>query len=131
MLVISRFRYADGADSADGVDSAGRADSVSGPAGRARADLGRCLEQFAARPGFVTGSVGRAVDDPAIWVLETRWENVGAYRRALSSYEVKMTAVPLLAQAINEPSAYEVIIGAGATTPNEVRARGEERRPGR
>jgi hypothetical protein len=42
-------------------------------------------------------------------VLTTEWENVGAYRRALSSYEVKVGAVALLSTAIDEPSAYEVV----------------------
>ena len=37
------------------------------------------------------------------------WEDVGAYRRALSSYDVKVTAVPLLSRAVDEPSAYEVV----------------------
>jgi len=37
-----------------------------------------------------------------------------------------MYVVPLLAHAIDEPSAYEVIIGDGATTPNSVRPRGEQ-----
>jgi hypothetical protein len=32
---------------------------------------------------------------------------VGSYRRALSKNEVKMNAIPLLAQAIDEPGAYE------------------------
>jgi hypothetical protein len=35
------------------------------------------------------------------------WENIGSYRRALSPYEVKLTAVPLLSLAIDEPSAYD------------------------
>ena len=64
---------------------------------------------LAARPGYVEGQVGRNVDDPALWVLTTRWENVGAYRRALSSYDVKVHAVPLLSRALDEPSAYEVV----------------------
>ena len=42
-------------------------------------------------------------------MLVTTWENVGAYRRALSSYDVKLHAVPLLSRAIDEPSAYEVV----------------------
>ena len=107
-MVISRFRYDE--DLAD----------------RARGELEVCFTQLAARPGFVAGTIGRALDDPAIWVLTTSWENVGAYRRALSSYDVKMYAVPLLAYAIDEPSAYEVIVGEGATTPNSVRPRGEQ-----
>jgi hypothetical protein len=42
-------------------------------------------------------------------VLTTRWEHVGAYRRALSAYDVKLNAVPLLSRAVDEPSAYEVV----------------------
>ncbi len=84
-----------------------------------------CVNQLAVRAGFVAGTVGRALDDPTLWVLATSWENVGAYRRALSSYDVKMFVVPLLSHALDEPSAYEVIIGEGATSPNAVIPRGE------
>lgn len=107
VLAISRFRYDEDLTE------------------QARTELGLCLEHLATRPGFATGMVGRALDDPAIWVLTTAWDNVGAYRRALSSYEIKMYVVPLLARAIDELSAYEVIIGEGATTPNAVRPRGQ------
>jgi hypothetical protein len=64
---------------------------------------------LAERAGYVDGIVGRNLDDPTLWVLTTRWENVGAYRRALSSYDVKLGAVPLLSRAVDEPSAYEVV----------------------
>ena len=39
----------------------------------------------------------------------TTWEHVGAYRRALSAYDVKLHAVPLLSRALDEPSAYEMV----------------------
>lgn len=74
-----------------------------------RVDLDRAREALAERPGFVDGTVGRNVDDPDLWVLTTRWEHVGAYRRALSSYDVKLHAVPVLGRALDEPSAYEVV----------------------
>ena len=64
---------------------------------------------LAARPGYHRGTIGRNVDDPELWVLSTQWEHVGAYRRALSAYDVKMQAVPLLSRALDEPSAYEVV----------------------
>jgi hypothetical protein len=70
------------------------------------------LSTLAARPGFVRGRLGRAVDDPVEWTLVTEWEGVGAYRRALSAYEVKVHATPLLARARDEPGAYEVLIAA-------------------
>ncbi len=74
-----------------------------------RADLDRAVAALADRPGHVGATAGRNVDDPELWVLTTRWEHVGAYRRALSSYEVKLHAVPLLGRALDEPSAYEVV----------------------
>ena len=69
-----------------------------------RAELAAAHAVLAERPGYVDGEIGRNVDDPTLWVLSTRWENVGAYRRALSSYDVKLQAVPLLSRAIDEPS---------------------------
>ena len=51
--------------------------------------------------------IGRAVDDPTLWTLTTRWESVGAYRRALSNYDVKLHAVPLMYAAIDEATAFE------------------------
>jgi quinol monooxygenase YgiN len=64
---------------------------------------------LASCPGYQRGTLGRNVDDPELWVLSTQWEHVGAYRRALSSYDVKLHAVPLLSRAVDEPSAYEVV----------------------
>ncbi|WP_183092724.1 antibiotic biosynthesis monooxygenase family protein [Nocardioides stalactiti] len=74
-----------------------------------RADLATAHETLAARPGYLGGEIGRNLDDPGLWVLTTRWESVGAYRRALSSYDVKLSAVPTLSRALDEPSAYEVV----------------------
>jgi hypothetical protein len=64
---------------------------------------------LAARPGYERGTLGRNVDDPELWVLQTRWVDVGSYRRALSAYDVKLGAVPLLSRALDEPSAYELV----------------------
>ncbi|WP_110182491.1 antibiotic biosynthesis monooxygenase family protein [Nocardioides solisilvae] len=86
-----------------------------------RVEVQTALETLAGRPGFVAGDVGRNLDDPGLWVLSTRWRDVGSYRRALSSYEVKMTAVPLLSRAVDEPSAYEPVVPGAAL--NEQRSR--------
>ncbi len=67
------------------------------------------LAALGARPGYLGGVVGRNVDDPTLWTLTTRWRDVGSYRRALSAYDVKVSAVPLLSRALDEPSAYEVL----------------------
>jgi quinol monooxygenase YgiN len=83
-------------------------DPAEGDAFLARARA--ALSALASRPGYLAGRIGRATDDPALWVLSTEWVGVGAYRRALSAYDVKVTAVPVLSEAIDEPSAYEVLV---------------------
>jgi hypothetical protein len=83
------------------------------------------LATFAARPGYVSGQLARAVDEPDHWCLVTAWASVGAYRRALSSYEVKVHATPLLAEAVDEPSAFEVL--ATAEPEGEVVVSGSDR----
>ncbi len=76
-----------------------------------RSGLLRARGIFAEKPGFLGGEVGRNIDDPDLWVLTTRWANVGSYRRALSSYEGKMFIAPLMIHALDEPSAYELVDG--------------------
>ena len=75
------------------------------------------LAALAARPGYQHGRLGRSVDEPDHWCLVTVWESVGAYRRALSAYEVKVHATPLLAESLDEPSAYEVLLRSGPGGP--------------
>lgn len=95
MLVVNRFRVT------ESDEATFRADVE-----LAHATLAEC-------PGYVDGRVGRNLDDPGLWVLVTRWEHVGAYRRALSTYDVKLHAVPLLGRALDEPSAYEPVEPGG------------------
>ena len=68
------------------------------------------LDALVARPGCREAVLGRAVDDATLWTLTTRWESVGSYRRALSSYEVKLHAVPLMYRAVDEPTAFEDLL---------------------
>lgn len=70
----------------------------------------QALRLLAERPGFVRGSVGRSTDDAGSWLLFTEWESVGAYRRGLGGYQVKLLATPLLAQALDQPSAFEQLL---------------------
>jgi len=67
------------------------------------------LAALAARPGYRDGALARSIDSPEHWCLVTRWDSVGAYRRALADVRVRMEAVPLLAQSTDEPSAYETL----------------------
>ena len=94
MLVVTRFVVAPAA--VDGFVARGH----------------EALRTLAAQRGYRSGRLGRAIDEPDRWCLVTEWESVGAYRRALSSYEVKLTATPFLSESLDEPSAYEVLAAA-------------------
>lgn len=76
-----------------------------------RGDLEAAHEVLSQQRGYVSGDLGRNVDDPTLWTMVTRWRDVGSYRRALSRYDVKVGAVPLLSRAVDEPSAYEQLDG--------------------
>jgi len=93
VLVVNRFRVS--GEEADGF----------------RGDLETALAVLSGQVGYADGRLGRNVDDPTLWTMVTRWKDVGSYRRALSAYDVKVGAVPLLSRAIDEPSAYESLDG--------------------
>ena len=93
------------------------------------AEARTALAVLAERPGWRSTRIGRATDDPTSWVVTTEWDSVGAYRRALSSYDVKVQAVPLLSRARDEPSAFEVLDArAWARTVSPGRAPGPRTR---
>lgn len=75
-----------------------------------RSRAAEMLDALRACRGHVATRVCRALDEPAVWLVVSEWESVGAYRRALSSYDVRVRAVPLLATARDEPSAFEVLL---------------------
>ena len=108
MPVLTRFRL-DG--STDPAEETGL-----------RAGLEEALAVLSEQRGFLDGHLGRNVDDPGLWVLQTRWEGPGAYRRALSAYDVKVRAWETLGRALDEPTAYEVV--QPGEPMNEARPRG-------
>ena len=91
LLVISRFR----------VPADQRTAFLAG--------IATAMEVLAAQPGCRGISLGQSTDEGDLLVMRSEWDGVGPYRRALSAFDVKVHAVPLLSTAIDEPSAYEVI----------------------
>lgn len=77
----------------------------------ARADA--LLRVLAARPGYRHGTLGRSTDDAQEWVLVTEWDDIGSYRRSFSA-QVRMLAIPLMADALDLPSAFEPLLVIGA-----------------
>jgi hypothetical protein len=94
MLVLNRFHVPP--------------DTHDGFVGQAHA----ALAALAACPGYRSGRLARALEDTAAWTLITEWESVGAYRRALGAFDVKVHATPLLAVSLDEPSAFETLAEA-------------------
>jgi hypothetical protein len=86
-MVITRFRVAEPTAFVDRVDAA--------------------LAVLRDRAGFLDATLELNLDEPGLWALVTRWADVGSYRRALQGYEAKVVVVPLLSEALDEPSAYE------------------------
>lgn len=68
------------------------------------------LAVLAESTGFHRGWIGQATDDAELVTLTTQWEGIGAYRNALSRFEVKAEVIPLLSAAIDEPTAYEAVV---------------------
>jgi heme oxygenase (mycobilin-producing) len=61
----------------------------------------------------------------------TEWESVGTYRRALGAFDVNVNATPLLAESLDEPSAFEELASAEPGGSVEVRASDRAANPGR
>lgn len=61
------------------------------------------------RPGFVRAQVGQALDEAGLMTVQFEFQDVGSYRRAMGSSDVKMRAVEFLSGALDEPSAFEVL----------------------
>ncbi|OLT27423.1 antibiotic biosynthesis monooxygenase [Nocardiopsis sp. CNR-923] len=93
MIVITRY-------------SVPEADSVA-----FQTDAATAVDVLSRRPGFRGHRIGRAADDPTLWTVVTEWDGAGYYRRALSDFDVKVQAVPLLSRAIDEPTAFEILAG--------------------
>lgn len=70
------------------------------------------LQALSAYPGYLSGRLGRTVDDPTLWALITEWEGAGYYRRGIGGYDVRVMFIPLSALAIDEPGAYEIVSAA-------------------
>lgn len=101
LLVVGRYRVAPEDRAAFHVDAAA------------------ALDVLSSQTGFTQGSIAQSTDDADLLLIRTEWSGVGAYRRALSAYDVKVGAVPLLSRAIDEPSAFEVVLHltpSGSTT---------------
>jgi hypothetical protein len=86
-------------------------------AGSFAAQAGTVLKTLSAAPGYRSGRLGRAADDPDLWALITEWAGAGFYRRALGAFDVRVTLIPLSALAVDEPGAYEIVAASEGSCP--------------
>ena len=74
------------------------------------AQMRTALSVLAESTGFQRGWIAQATDEGDLATVTTVWEGIGAYRKALSRFEVKAQVIPLLSTAIDEPSAFEAVV---------------------
>lgn len=85
----------------------------------------RAIQALSAQPGCESAEVLRDLDTGAEYLLVTRWRDVGSYRRALSSFDVKVSAVGLLATSLDQPSAFEARLSVEPDTGAVVATAGD------
>ena len=99
MIAVSRFRV-----DAQGTDAfVGRANDA--------------VNFFRTRAGNQSAELVRNLDEPDLWCIASTWRNVGAYRRSFNGFQAKVTLVPLLSEAIDEPGAYDHPDDVGENLP--------------
>ncbi|WP_050795744.1 antibiotic biosynthesis monooxygenase [Parafrankia sp. EUN1f] len=77
----------------------------------------RVVAALAAQRGFRTARLGRSADEPGAWLLVTEWAGPGAWRRALSAFDVRCELTPTLVWAQDAPGAFEVLYERDADGP--------------
>jgi len=77
-------------------------------------DAAELLTALTSRPGFRGGKLVRSTDPGGGWVLMLEWATVGDWRRAFSPFDLRLRAMEFFAHAVDEGSAYEVLVDVGA-----------------
>ena len=74
-----------------------------------RLEAQTALTVVAQHSGFLDAQILHSPDEPSRYLVEVRWQDVGSYRRAMSSTEMKLHVWPFLAGMLNEPTVYETL----------------------
>lgn len=85
----------------------------------------QAVAPLAACNGCESVRIGLATDEPDLVLVLSIWQSVGAYRKALSNFDVKAQSIPFLSTAVDESSAFEVVfeqIGHAITESAPARA---------
>jgi quinol monooxygenase YgiN len=69
----------------------------------------RMCELFTQSLGFLSSELGQSTDSLEDLTLIHRWADVGAYRKFLSRYEVKLDVIPFLSTFTQDSVTVEII----------------------
>ncbi len=70
----------------------------------------RMVKLCAQSPGFLSGELGQSTDSLEDFTVIHRWADVGAYRKFLSRYEVKLEVIPFLSTFTKDSVTVEIIM---------------------
>lgn len=75
-----------------------------------RSSLTDVLEVLQASAGFVSLHLLHSPDEVQHYSVISQWQNVGSYRRAVSSTSAKLVIWPFLSTMIDQPSTFETLL---------------------
>lgn len=68
------------------------------------------LIALAQLPGWVSGSLGRSVDEVDTWLIQQEWQDAGSCRRGLSASQLRPIAFAIAQSNISEISTFEQLL---------------------
>jgi quinol monooxygenase YgiN len=80
--------------------------------------LGTCMNILGNNPGCLGVELGRSLDSEVEHILVSRWSNVGLYRKALSSYQVKSEVIPFISVRTRDSFTAEIVTFTGIDGSN-------------
>lgn len=69
-------------------------------------------------PGWVTGSLGRSVDEVDTWLIHQEWIDAGSCRRGLSTSQLRPLAFAIARSNVSQVSTFEQLV---VVTKDEVK----------
>lgn len=74
---------------------------------------------WATVPGYVDHALVQNLDEPGLWLLWSRWVDVGSYRRAMGG-QAKYLWLPIMHWIVDEPTAYTHPDELGVNIPRQL-----------
>ncbi len=65
------------------------------------------LEILQRHSGFISANIFHSADEPQHYLVQSDWQDVGSYRRAMGSMDSKLGVWPFLADVQDEVTAFE------------------------